>query len=186
VANLYIPVVDNRARSGEASLRNLGPAAQERVTVALLDTFDLPAVSMIKIDVEGAEWGVIAGAVETIQRDRPLLLVEIEQRHHRSPASEVFARIAELGYQGYFLDASHRVRLISEFEFERYQNQSAVLSKPSAGQYINNFLFGQDRMWGNPGGRSVYRDGNSTDAASHSDAHLAVRDLRHASVQGWQ
>jgi FkbM family methyltransferase len=150
-ANLYIPVVDNRARSGEASLRNVGAAAQERVTVALLDTFDLPAVSLIKIDVEGAELGVIDGAVDTIQRDRPLLLVEIEQRHHRSPVSEVFARIAELGYQGYFLDASHRVRLISEFDFERYQNQSAVLSKPSAGQYINNFLFEpRDRAVGKP------------------------------------
>jgi FkbM family methyltransferase len=152
--NLYIPIVDNRARSGEASLRNVGAAAQERVTIAPLDTFDLPAVSMIKIDVEGAELGVIGGAVDTIRRDRPLLLVEIEQRHHRSPVSEVFARIAELGYQGYFLDASHRVRLISEFDFERYQNPNAVLSKPSAGQYINNFLFeprdpnARRRRWG--------------------------------------
>ncbi|MES1212593.1 MAG: FkbM family methyltransferase [Leifsonia sp.] len=38
-------------------------------------------VSFIKVDVEGFEPSVIAGAVATIDRDRPSLLLEIEDRH---------------------------------------------------------------------------------------------------------
>jgi FkbM family methyltransferase len=38
-------------------------------------------VSFIKVDVEGFEPAVIAGAVSTIDRDRPSLLLEIEDRH---------------------------------------------------------------------------------------------------------
>jgi FkbM family methyltransferase len=41
----------------------------------------LPRVSFIKIDVEGFEPSVIEGAAETIDRDRPSLLLEIEDRH---------------------------------------------------------------------------------------------------------
>lgn len=38
-------------------------------------------VSFIKVDVEGFEPAVIEGAVATIDRDRPTLLLEIEDRH---------------------------------------------------------------------------------------------------------
>jgi FkbM family methyltransferase len=38
-------------------------------------------VAFIKVDVEGFEPSVIAGAVATIDRDRPSLLLEIEDRH---------------------------------------------------------------------------------------------------------
>jgi hypothetical protein len=38
-------------------------------------------VSFIKVDVEGFEPSVIEGAVTTIDRDRPSLLLEIEDRH---------------------------------------------------------------------------------------------------------
>lgn len=41
-------------------------------------------VSFMKVDVEGFEPGVLEGARETIDRDRPSLLLEIEDRHlHR-------------------------------------------------------------------------------------------------------
>jgi FkbM family methyltransferase len=42
---------------------------------------DIARVAFIKVDVEGFEPSVIAGAVATIDRDRPSLLLEIEDRH---------------------------------------------------------------------------------------------------------
>lgn len=42
---------------------------------------DIDRVSFIKVDVEGFEPAVIAGASATIDRDRPSLLLEIEDRH---------------------------------------------------------------------------------------------------------
>ena len=46
------------------------------VPVATLDSFDLEAVDMIKIDCEGFELQVLKGAVETLKRWRPALIVE--------------------------------------------------------------------------------------------------------------
>lgn len=42
---------------------------------------EIGRVSFIKVDVEGFEPAVIEGAVATIDRDRPSLLLEIEDRH---------------------------------------------------------------------------------------------------------
>lgn len=42
-----------------------------------LDSFHLENVSLIKIDVEGAEVGVLKGADKTIRKHRPVILIEI-------------------------------------------------------------------------------------------------------------
>ncbi|MCG8617819.1 MAG: FkbM family methyltransferase [Desulfobacterales bacterium] len=44
--------------------------------VALDDVLDVPALKLIKVDVEGMELGVIRGAAETIGKHRPFLYVE--------------------------------------------------------------------------------------------------------------
>jgi len=41
-----------------------------------LDEFDLPRVDLIKIDVEGMEMEVLAGAAKAIERSRPIMLIE--------------------------------------------------------------------------------------------------------------
>ncbi|CAN5518027.1 FkbM family methyltransferase [soil metagenome] len=45
------------------------------------ETNEISRVAFIKVDVEGFEPTVIAGASATIERDRPSLLLEIEDRH---------------------------------------------------------------------------------------------------------
>jgi len=52
------------------------PLGSESVLLANLDTFQLPQVDMIKIDVEGMELDVLQGARETLERTRPVLYVE--------------------------------------------------------------------------------------------------------------
>lgn len=46
-------------------------------------------VDAIKIDVEGAEYGVLAGAVGVLERDRPTLLIEDHEGISDDPACEV-------------------------------------------------------------------------------------------------
>lgn len=52
------------------------PAGDLAVPVRTLDSLDLSEVDFIKIDVEGWEHYVVRGAVETIQRWRPTMIIE--------------------------------------------------------------------------------------------------------------
>jgi FkbM family methyltransferase len=69
--------------SGEASLRagevtdgqyHLGSG--EGTQVLTLDGVGLTAVGLVKVDVEGYEWYVLQGGAQTIERDRPVIVIE--------------------------------------------------------------------------------------------------------------
>lgn len=95
-------------------------------------------VSFIKIDVEGHESAVLAGATETIARHKPNLLIEIEERFHDGPASDTFRQVMEMGYRGEFLNASGQRRPISEFDPAVHQDPAIdVLAR----EFIANFIF---------------------------------------------
>lgn len=55
--------------------------AAVEVEVTSLDTIEFPPIDFIKIDVEGFETFVLRGGARTIQRDRPVIV--IEQKHER-------------------------------------------------------------------------------------------------------
>jgi hypothetical protein len=96
-------------------------------------------VSFIKIDVEGHELEVLLGSVDTLRRDRPILLIEIEQRHSPVPISETFDFLASLGYIGEFLDAHGRCQ--PQFYFDVTEHQTRRLDAVGTPEYINTFVF---------------------------------------------
>lgn len=61
-------------------------------------------ISFIKIDVEGHELEVIEGAKNTIERDKPVLLVEIEKQYTKKEVAESINFINSLGYKSYFFN----------------------------------------------------------------------------------
>jgi FkbM family methyltransferase len=72
------------------------------VPMLRLDDLDLPDVTAIKLDAEGAEAEVLLGATATLRRCRPVLSIEIEERHRPGSTTAVPAWLANLGYQGFF------------------------------------------------------------------------------------
>lgn len=60
-------------------------------------------IGFIKIDVEGHESEVIEGAINTIIANKPVLLVEIEQRHTKKPVEKCISFINKIGYKSFFL-----------------------------------------------------------------------------------
>lgn len=70
-----------------------------RVRIRTLDSLDLAACGLIKIDVEGFEPQVLRGARETIARCRPILYVENDRAAQQQ---EVISLIAEMGYRLYW------------------------------------------------------------------------------------
>jgi FkbM family methyltransferase len=82
-ATLRIPVQDGQVLDGWASLGSgrlpSAPRYEElQVRTKPLDDFDLRDVRLIKIDVEGYEVEVLRGAIRTIARSRPVVVIEVD------------------------------------------------------------------------------------------------------------
>lgn len=143
VAILYVPLKNGKIDDESASLNaDEGESIRMEVPVRTIDEYALDNVSVVKMDVEGREVGAIAGAARTFARSRPVLLVEIEQRHHKEPIGDVFARIhSVLGarYEAKFLGRDGSFRPFSEFNVER--DQLVHVDNPLSKAYVRNFFF---------------------------------------------
>lgn len=139
--NLHIPVDDSGIEhDASASIEhaNFKDSREQLVELKTLDSFGFENVVLIKIDVEGHEYNVIDGAATTIISSRPALLVEIEQRHISIQICEVFERILNFGYQGYFMERG-ALSDLDDFEVDRHQSMECFGGSKKA--YTCNFLF---------------------------------------------
>lgn len=57
------------------------------VLTRMIDSFNLPQIKFIKIDIQGAEPECLRGAKSTIKRDKPIIFLEIEEHHLRALGS---------------------------------------------------------------------------------------------------
>jgi FkbM family methyltransferase len=106
------------------------------VPMTTLDSFSLTNVGFIKIDVEGHEEAVLHGGLDTVKREMPNLMIEIEERHAPGSLGRVSTLLGEIGYSGYYLDGK---QLLPIAQFDPGRDQVIQNGKP--GKYINNFLF---------------------------------------------
>jgi FkbM family methyltransferase len=116
---------------------------QVEVPVRCLDDYALKDVGFVKIDVEGHEETVIAGAMKTIQRDHPVLLVEIEERFNPGGLERIAGKLEAQGYMGYFFEEGRR-RSIAEFDPQLHQkvcDELHAFTNRRKLAFINNFLF---------------------------------------------
>jgi FkbM family methyltransferase len=93
-----VPPLDPRQPNNFGRLCLDGDEPGEAVPVITIDSLRLPRCNFIKIDVEGMEHAVIAGAVDTISQYKPFLYVE-NDRADRS--AELIRWIDSLGYRMY-------------------------------------------------------------------------------------
>jgi FkbM family methyltransferase len=115
-----------------------------RVQAFKIDDLKLENVSFIKIDVEGHELSVLEGAVETLKKSQPAILLEAEERHRPRAVATIREFLEPLGYQGYMLEDGTLVS-IQRFNPDIHQSSEAVrhrgLKDRKANIYINNFIF---------------------------------------------
>jgi len=156
--NVHVEEVALSDRTGTEHLyvpRSLGPDAQatleaehrlddaDEVAVAVrsLDDYDLADVGFMKIDVEAHEEAVLHGAIETLRRERPVVLIELEQRFHDTPITRVFDWFGTEGFAGWMRRSGQWVS-VGGFDVER--DQLAHVANPKSVEYINNFVFTPD------------------------------------------
>ena len=141
IADLKVPVdksgIEHDA-SGSIEAHQFDDSKTQAVDVRELDSYHFEGVKLIKIDVEGHELSVIEGAQDTIRSMKPILLIEIEQRHNDMPISNIIDKILAFGYQGIFLDKGN---LVSITKFDVNQHQKPENFGIAEQRYINNFIF---------------------------------------------
>ena len=147
-ATLWLPAAGVGAEGRSSLTSPTANAKPIEVETTRIDDLDLTRVDLLKIDVEGHEMAVFEGAIETIKRLRPVLVIELEQRFHDQPLAECFERVESLGYEGSYLDGKDW-KPTSEFDVVRWQekhqdaagNQGFIASLLLHKKYKNNFVF---------------------------------------------
>jgi FkbM family methyltransferase len=151
-AVLRIPLIDGILVQGCASLSpsvnaDLPTHRDIEVRTAALDEIYRGDVGFMKIDVEGFEDAVLDGAVKTINRCRPNLLIEIDERMAPGGIARVSKWLGRFDYQGFYV-RPNRLVPIETFDIEtmqRPQDVASLTAELSARErfpvYINNFLF---------------------------------------------
>lgn len=146
-----IPFFDNREIHTRGTLktehRETGETRSKLidVNISTLNNYasehQLNNIALIKIDVEGAEFDVVAGATDLIKTQQPVMIIEIEQRHHSSNILD-FIRSTEqdYAYTCYYFSAREQQfkndilsRDISDLQSADHHGKSR--------DFINNFIF---------------------------------------------
>lgn len=149
-ATIRVPSIDGRQHDTRATLNDHDEPGQSgvdeidvelRTLDDLVDELGLRRLDLLKVDVEGHEPELLAGAQETLRRLRPTVLIEIEARHHTFPLTDVFAQLEAQGMSGWLLDPrTMTVRAVRDFDPAADQDLAHLVSKNFI-RYLNNFWF---------------------------------------------
>jgi len=134
---IHAPLMNGQPQYGYASCENSWSEDSEiriHVETRTIDSYDFHDVSLMKIDVEGYELAVLEGTTKTIERCKPALLIEAEERHRPNAVSSISSYLEQFGYQGKFI-ANGKEHPMAEFVQTRDQ------ARPEMPGYICNFIF---------------------------------------------
>jgi FkbM family methyltransferase len=100
-----------------------------------LDSFALPMISFIKCDANYHELAVLRGGLETIKRDLPAMLIEVnpDPDDPTSTAYETFALLRGLGYEAYCWDHG---KLAARQRGQRSQNYFFLTGQQAEGVQV--------------------------------------------------
>jgi FkbM family methyltransferase len=128
---LVFPSIDPRVTFNFGAVRGEAQGPGETVDVIPIDELGLPRCALIKIDVEGMEAKVIAGAKETILRCRPALFLENDTVER---SREVLEAVESIGYKAFWQISNYynpkNFFGNREDVFGRFQPQANVLCVP--------------------------------------------------------
>ena len=107
------------------------------VETRTLDSYEICNVSMIKIDVEGHEEAVIEGARATIEMNRPVFIIESEDRHNPGAPHRLAKALFQHRYSGFYT----KDRQLMDFNTLSCKDTDPKNLGGGGSPYINNFIF---------------------------------------------
>ncbi len=128
---LLFPAVDPERTFNFGAVTPSSNGTGEAVDVLPIDELELPRCALIKVDVEGMESSVLAGAKETIARCRPALFLENDTIER---SRQVLEAVDGIGYKAFWQIAGYynpsNFFGNGENVFGQYQPQANVLCVP--------------------------------------------------------
>jgi len=145
VARLMFPVIAGERATALASIEPgvLGEAetVSFEVPTIRLDDFAREPIGFMKIDVEGHEMSVLEGAEGLIARERPVIMVEAEERHRRGAVASVRSFMGARGFDGFFI-LGDSLKNIDQLTPEMQSEEMLALADGLTQMvYVNNFIF---------------------------------------------
>jgi FkbM family methyltransferase len=137
-ADLLVPRSANGFSNQGASLSATKVSGDHRKVVVRAVRFDelgIRNVGFMKIDVEGFEREVLEGAADTLRRDRPNLLIEMEEAHTHVPISDMVESVNAYGYSCFAL-VRGTLTPFSRLDPEKHHRRPACRE-----DYVFNFIF---------------------------------------------
>ena len=119
----------------------------ERIFIKKIDSLDLPKIDFIKIDVQGYEKFVLEGGIETIKKDKPILIIELENFQLTKfgyDDSEIFRLLKDIGYVPFYLEyvyPSDHV-FVHNDNLETFTQKNNILPLTESNNLNNNLLNG--------------------------------------------
>ncbi|NAW51065.1 FkbM family methyltransferase [Elizabethkingia argentiflava] len=147
-SRLKIPIIKGRKVMARGTLKiRLKEKGEEKailqtVIVKRLDDWAeqnvIDRIDFIKIDVEGNETYTVDGMIDIILRMKPVLMIEIEQRHHTRPIWDYICYFERYGYDVYYLDRKKHILMPLTQNILKQQSEANEKDKQ---KYINNIIF---------------------------------------------
>jgi FkbM family methyltransferase len=111
---ITVPRIDYTVEANFGGISLIQHPAGELVQVLKMDSLNLPALSLLKVDVEGMEAEVLSGAQQTIAKYRPILYVENDRR---AQSEQLIELLDTFGYRMWW----HLPRLFNPKNFAKNQ-----------------------------------------------------------------
>lgn len=146
-AEFKVPVINGKTVASRGTLntsykeKGEEKSYTEQVKVIKLDDWaaieHFSKIDFIKIDVEGNEIKTLYGGKSTIRKFKPVLMVEMEQRHHDQPIWNEISEVESWGFEANYLNRR-------TFEPEKLTEEILIKNtsdEKNKTDYINNIIF---------------------------------------------
>ncbi len=136
--DLLIPKGSKGFSNQGASLSSIKVQGEHKsisIEAKCLDEYNFLDVDFIKIDVEGHEHEVIEGAQETINKFKPTMVIEMEEKHNQIPIEDQISSVEKLGYKCCVL-MNKKIIQIEEVDLNKFHRNPA-----NNDSYLFNFIF---------------------------------------------
>lgn len=77
---------------------NIHPTKSGNTEIRTLDSFNFEHLDYIKVDVEGFEYNFLQGAVDTLNRCRPFVHLEMKSKNMRNSKDDFYRFMKNIGY----------------------------------------------------------------------------------------